>query len=274
MEQKIGPNLVSPPSIPSSQGGGFSTSVVMNENNNNNEKVLHIYSQIINSSRVMYRNLLRLLYSADLIDVDEVQKIEGADGSIQEIKTPIPKIQKLPSSNKICTKCRQVYPEEINSCCSIDTIYLDWKPLLNDNGFNQICSIVLANTDEIMSTGNINIGNFDVSGGKVKTKEVLKISDMAIETTFSVLKTITENIYDWSATGKPNITSGQYQMLANMICDHIYWVYTRSIDAYLVEAMKETSKLSIGSAPRTAYAEPQPNRQKSFTDIFFGSRGN
>ena len=218
----------------------------------------------------MYRNLLRMLYSADLIDVDEIQIIEGADGTKQEIKTPIPKIQKLPSSNKICVVCKQVYPEEITSCCSKETIYLDWKPLLNDNGFNQICSIILANTDEIMSTGNINIGNYNIINGQTKTKEILKLSDMAIETTFSILKTISENIYEWSATGKPNITRGQYEMMANMICDHIYWVYTRSIDAYLVEAMKDSSRLNIGTNSRNPMEQQQP-KPKSFSDIFFGS---
>lgn len=270
--------LVMPPSLSAGGAAAPGLSVIMNDDAFGHEKILHIYSQIINSSRVMYRNLLRHLYSADLIEITDTQNIEGADGKSHEIRTPVPKIQKLPSSNKICPRCRKLYVEEIDTCSAcvdaagnknvIQLEYLNWRPLLNDNGFNQVASIVLSCTDEIMSTGNINAQM--KNSVSMKINERLDLTNMAVETTNSILRTITENIYEWSATGKPNITKGQYLTLADVICDHIYWVYSRSIEAFMVESIKDSTKFSIGAPAPSRIDSPRVEKPKSLSEIFFG----
>lgn len=256
-------NLVQPPQIP--------TSIIMAQGEN--KELMTIYAQIINSERIMYKNALRKLYSADWQEVPNYMDVPDESGNIQHIPNPETKIIKLPSSRKICLNCNRIYSEgdvnyDICYHCNIKPKYLEWKPTFNENGFNGIISSILTGTDEIMSTGNVIV---DQTKNKSKKEETLSLKLMAYESIVAINDTITENIMDWSATGEPNITEGQFYRLDQEMFDHFYFTMTRSKEAYLLERMAQTSSVAF-SNPGQKPSESEREQKRGLGEMLFGPK--
>lgn len=247
-------------------------------------RVLTIFADIINTQKILYRNLLRLLYSCDLIEQVEYTEIPDAQGNL--IKIPTPKkteIVKVPSASKYCAVCFEshekmqkqhsepkIYPEKKIFCpnCKSLLTYYDWRPLVKAQGFNYIISTVMADSDEIMSTGYIKEDSF-------RGKKYPQIEKLAVSSAISILESITENAADWSPTSNPNLSKGQYKSLGLLLAKHYYFTMSRSIEAKMINSMGASTELKIINSPtsedRNVGAATKP---KSWKDIFFGMGSN
>jgi hypothetical protein len=233
-----------------------------------NKELVSIFSQVINSERIVYKNALRELFSADYQEVPDYLEIPDEKGQMQKIPNPKIEVVKLPSSRKTCSECERVYVEEDENysfCfhCNKPTHYLDWDPLFNENGFNGTISKILAGTDEIMSTGNINV--------KDKKQETISFKKMAYEKVVGINDAISENIFKWSATGKPNLSEGQMYSLDMSMFDHFYFCTSRSKEAYLLEQMRNTSSINFNSkVSGTGEDQPKAEKKGGLTEFFLG----
>ena len=263
MEGSQGTSLIQPPQVP--------LSIIQAAANN--PELYTIYARVIDSEKIMYRNLLRMLHSSDYIEVPGFTEIPDSKGKLQRIPNPETKIVKLPSPRRICPKCHKVYDNannEIVYCINPRhkilhmTEYLDWRPRFNENGFNGIMSPILAGTDEIMSSGNVNTK-------LSKEKESLPLKNMAYEKVVSILDMVTENTYDWSAAGKPTLTQGEYYYLGSEMFDHFYFTMSRSIDAFLLTEMGQATK-TIYSNPQSPHeAAEKASKKGGLRELFLGT---
>lgn len=257
--------LISPPQIP--------LSMMMNQGNN--RELFMLYSEVINSEKVLYRNVLRLYYSADLIDHTDYTEIPDEEGNVQKIPTTKTQVVKLPSSNKTCPVCHKFFRDQADTLIYCDKkheglkkkvrlMYRDWSPIFNETGFNRLMSMVLSGTDEIMSTGAINMQGED-------KEEKIPLKEMALRATFANLSAITENMYEWSATGKMELTRGMYSSICNMICDHYFFTMSRSKGKdNLLSLMAQSSKF-VYSNPSNQEPRRDQNQSKGWLNTFFGA---
>jgi hypothetical protein len=259
--------LISPPQIP--------MSLIMTQGESNRELIL-IYSEIINSEKTLYRNLLRLFHSCDYIEDTEYIEIPNELGKIEKIPTTKTKIIKLPSSDKTCPECHKIFKDECALFCDnpVHTEaekpklqYHTWSPIFDANGFNKIMTFILAGTDQIMSTGSLNVDGED-------KEEKIPMKEMAIRATAANLSAITENIYEWSATGKMELTRGMYSSVANMICDHYFMTLSRSKGKEnLLWMMGNANKMVIGNGGQGQNQRDQANSSRpGFWDTMLGRR--
>lgn len=263
--------LISPPQIP--------LSLMMQQDSN--KELFMIFAEIINSEKTLYRNVLRLYYSADYIEATDYQELEDESGKIQKIPITTTKVVKLPSADKICPECKKVFKasggmesgaltcdmhkdKEGNEKDGPVLQYLNWSPIFNENGFNKLMSLVLAGTDQIMSTGSVNQPGED-------REERLPLKEMAIRATAANLSAITENTYEWSATGKLELTRGMYASIANMICDHYFFTMTRSKGKEnLLYHMAQTSKV-VYNNPSDQQQHRTEQQSKGFWNTLLGT---
>jgi hypothetical protein len=238
-----------------------------------NPELYTIYAEIIRSEQILYRNFLRLLFSADYVETPGFVEIPDDKGQMQRIPNPHTETLKLPSARKTCPHCHVISTDEGWEYCAhtdaknvtttYQTKYLDWKPLFNTDGFNKIISSILAATDEIMSTGNINVDD--------KKSEQVSLKNLAFEKVLAINEVITENTYDWSATGAPNISDGLYYLLDCELFDHFFFVTSRSRGAYLLNGMQTTSKVEFKNPSQGgSYNESPRGEKKGLGEIFFG----
>lgn len=269
--------LISPPQIP--------TSLMMNQGDN--KELFLIFAEIINSEKTMYRNILRLYYSADYIEDTEYTEIQDEEGNIQKIPTTKSKVVKLPSADKICPACKKVFKSkgsvELGDIFCDQEVhkgkthndgtpvsapkleYLNWSPIFNENGFNKLMSLVFMGTDQIMSTGSINLP------GETDKDEKIPLKEMAIRGAAANLSAITENTFEWSATGKQELTRGMYSSIANSICDHYFFTMTRSKGKEnLLYHMAQTSRVVYNNPSEHPGQRKEETQSKGIFSMLFG----
>ena len=196
---------------------------------------LGVIHELLDSERILYKNLLRFFYSAEVETVTIKGKIKIGDKE-RDSETKTTRLRLLPDESMICPVCNAVYEgtDELRFNCvkhepPCKTKYLHWHPILNSAGFNMVINSILANTSTLISTGNY--------------PSYFNIEEAAKGISKSVGEMILENQYQWTQSGI--IISRGVRINIVLTCAYnVYAAFSRGVNGKMLEEiLKDLQKI-------------------------------
>lgn len=195
---------------------------------NRNQMTYQLFSDMLDSKKHLYTTLLRILFSSDIVE-RTIYKKKTVMGKEKYSPQQVLAVQHLPDEKRYCPKCNEIKDNPDWEYCKKDSVrtkWLHWRPVLNETGFDSVINYILANTNTILSTGNLS--------------EKFDTTKYAIEIAGSVDEMMLENFQDWCNKEAP-ITRAMRENIELTIAINVKSILTRSTKSKMIDIVGKST---------------------------------